>query len=109
MAYNAEQILTLTAPTDANSNGTANTFSAGRACDKVRYWLTTVGATDGNHTIQVSPDGTAWANGFSVSADQGSATITGALEGPIRSVRIATYTGATQGTGSAKVAGILLP
>lgn len=115
MALNFQEVLTLTASANANEAGTANSFSrpGARTVPKIRYWITSyANCSNSNHVLQVSPDGSIFANAHEVIEDIGvSTTVTGVFTGDVHSVRL--YNGDGDAFGdfpvTAKVAGILRP
>lgn len=108
MALNATQILVVASPSVASTNGTASAFQGGRAVQQVRWWLTGASASAITHYLDVSPDGTTWAEAANV-VNIGSATQTGTFNGPVAQVRVRTGSGATPGTATARFAAILMP
>ena len=115
MALNFQEVLTVTANANtANTAGTANSFSrpGARTVGKIRYWIVgSANASNSNHALQVSPDGTIWANVAAETANIGATVVTGTFVGDVRSVRLYNGTGDTWGDAAttAKVAGILRP
>lgn len=109
MAYYVNETLTLMSAVTTNStNGSTLNFRAGRVCEGARWAVTGASSTNITVSIQTSIDGTNFAEAAN-SVNCGTATVTGTLTGPIPYIRATTNAGATPGTLTVKVCGILKP
>jgi hypothetical protein len=90
------------------TTGAATTFLNDRSVLGVRYWITSAVSTTATVDIQGSMDGVNWAPLITQVSNPGTATTTGVISGPIKSIRAVTA-GATHGTITVKVLANVAP
>lgn len=88
---------TLVSAVTTATTGATTVFLTDRVVERVRYFVNSNGSSTATVNIQVSPDGTSWANAITTISNPGTAITTGTIDGPVKYIRAVTA-GATHGT-----------